>query len=198
MLNLNQTALLLMGYQNDYFAEDGILHNVVDEPAQYSRVLNNTVTLIQHWSNSPATIIATPVTFTSTYAELPDPVGILKTIKEGQAFRAGSWGVQMVQELIPFHEKNQILELEGRQSFNAFANTKLDAILEEKSVQSLVLAGAATAVCIDSTARAAHERGYQVNILSDCIISRTDLEQELYVDSIFPLYAETLTSLDLY
>ena len=197
MLELNKTALLLMGFQNDYFSEDGILYGVVDEPEQYPRVLDNTITLLKQWIDTPATLIATPVTFTSTYAELPDPVGLLKTIKEKQAFKKGSRGVKMVEDLVPFRNENQVLELEGRQSFNAFANTQLDTILQQKNIQSLVLAGAATAICIDSTARAAHERGYEVCILSDCIISRTALAQEFYVETIFPLYAEVVTSSEL-
>ena len=27
----NQTALILIGYQNDYFAQDGILHQFIEE-----------------------------------------------------------------------------------------------------------------------------------------------------------------------
>ena len=197
MLNLSSTALLLVGFQNEYFAENGILHPVVDEPEQYPRVLNNIVTLLEHWADTPATLIATPVTFSPTYAEIPDPVGLLKVIKEQKAFQKGSPGANMVNDLVPFRDRNQILELEGRQSFNAFATTGLDDALEDNNIKSIVLAGAATAICIDSTARAAHERGYDVSILSDCIISRTGLEQELYVESIFPLYARVITSSDL-
>ena len=58
----------------------------------------------------------------------------------------------------------------------------------------MVVCGAVTSICIDSTGRAAHERGYRVTILSDCTASRTPYEQEFYCENIFPLYANVLTA----
>jgi nicotinamidase-related amidase len=49
-------------------------------------------------------------------------------------------------------------------------------------------------VCVDSTARSAHERGYRVTILSDCTMGRTRCEHRLFCEGIFPLYAEVRTS----
>ena len=90
----------------------------------------------------------------------------------------------------------RIVTVPGKRGLNAFSNTDLDDLLERKGVTHVVLAGAVTSICIDSTGRAAHERGYGVTILSDCTAGRTNYEQEFYCDNIFPLYAETLTTDD--
>ena len=37
------TALILVGYQNDYFAKDGILRGVVEDPAEVDQVLEKTM-----------------------------------------------------------------------------------------------------------------------------------------------------------
>ena len=77
----------------------------------------------------------------------------------------------------------------GKRGLNAFSNTRLDELLTERGIEHVVLAGAVTSICIDSTGRAAHERGYQVSVLSDCTASRTKMEQTFYCEQIFPLYA---------
>jgi len=58
----------------------------------------------------------------------------------------------------------------------------------------LLLAGASTAVCIDSTARSGYELGYDIIVLDDCNISRTPAEQEMYCTNIFPIYASVTSS----
>jgi nicotinamidase-related amidase len=119
-------------------------------------------------------------------------VGILKAIKEVEAFKKGTKGAETVPELLEFGD--QILEVPGKRGLNAFSNTQLNDILLEKGVTDVVLAGAVTLICIDSTGRAAFENGYAVHVLSDCTAGRTSVEQSFYCETIFPLYAEVIDS----
>jgi len=194
-MNPNTTALLLIGFQNDYFSQDGILHGVIEASAKAIKTVENTTNLLQQLVKTPVTIISTPIFFTPSYEELVDPVGILKTIKDVGAFQKGKPGSQTIKELEPF--KGSILEIPGKRGFNAFINTNLADVLKERNVTNLVIAGSVTSICIDSTGRSAHEQGYRVSILSDCTSARTTFEQQFYVEDVFPLYAETLTSLEM-
>jgi nicotinamidase-related amidase len=189
-MNPNKTALILIGYQNDYFAPDGILYSIIEASTKSNQVLENTVHLLTELTRTPALIVSTPIFFTSDYDELTEPVGILKTIKDVRAFQAGTHGAATIDELAPFVD--QILEVPGKRGFNAFINTNLDEILRRQGINHILLAGAVASVCIDSTGRYAHERGYQVTILRDCLSARTVFEQEFYCDTIFPLYAEVI------
>jgi nicotinamidase-related amidase len=54
-----------------------------------------------------------------------------------------------------------------------------------------------TSLCIDSTGRAAYERGYNVTIVSDCSSARTDTEHEFFCENVFPLYGRAATSLEV-
>ena len=132
-------------------------------------------------------MISTPILFTPDYSELIDPVGILKTIKDVQAFKNGSKGSQPIAKLLSFNER--ILEVPGKRGLNAFSNTNLDYLLKEKKISNVILAGVLTSVCIDSTGRDALERGYKVFILSDCTAGRTLFEQEYFCSKVFPIYA---------
>ncbi|MEA5463139.1 isochorismatase family cysteine hydrolase [Leptothoe sp. PORK10 BA2] len=194
-MNPNDTALLLIGFQNDYYAPDGILNGVVEASAKASNTVVNTIKLIEQLVETPVLIISAPIFFTEGYEELVDPVGILNTIKEVGAFQASGKGSQTIEELSPFQDK--ILEVPGKRGLNAFVNTNLATTLQQRGIRNLVLAGAVTSICIDSTGRSAYEQGYNVIVLSDCISARTIFEQEFYVENIFPLYAKTLESVEL-
>ena len=185
----SKTALILVGYQNDYFGQNGLLRQVVEESSKVTNVIQNTVKLIQQLPGA-CSIISTPIHFTPTYEELVEPIGILKTIKELGAFQAGKFGSQTIPELHPF--KTRIVEIPGKRGLNAFACTSLDLVLRQRDIHHVILAGTITSICIDSTGRFAHQLGYRVSILSDCTSARTVFEQEFYCKNIFPVYADVM------
>lgn len=184
----NDTAFILIGYQNDYFAEDGILHSVIEEASRVHGVLEHTLTILEQLSSTDIPLITTPIQFTPDYHELVDPIGILKTIKDVGAFKEGTTGSATIDAFSPY--ASRITEVPGKRGLNAFSNTELERILKERNIKNLVLAGAVTSICIDSTGREAFERGYKVTQLSDCTSGRTLVEQEFYCENVFPLYAE--------
>lgn len=185
-----QTALVLIGYQNDYFATDGVLSRVIEEASRVTGTLANTIDLLERLSSTPVLIVSTPLGFTSDYNELTDPVGILKTVKEMGAFKAGTKGTETIPELRRFNKR--ILEVPGKRGLNAFSNTDLDSLFQQRAITNVILAGVVTSICVDSTGRSAFERGYKVTVLSDCTSGRTTFEQDFYCENIFPLYAEVI------
>lgn len=191
-MNTKQTALLLIGYQNDYFAADGVLHAVIEESSRVTGVLANTVNLIEQLSTTPMLMIATPIAFTADYSELVEPIGILQTIKEKKAFQANTKGSEMIPELRQFGDR--IMEIPGKRGLNAFSNTALEEVLQQHGITDVVIAGVVVSLCIDSTGRAAAEKDYKVTILPDCTSGRTVFEHEFYCGNIFSLYAKVMTS----
>ncbi|MDQ6999476.1 MAG: isochorismatase family cysteine hydrolase [Mariprofundus sp.] len=187
-MNPENTALILIGYQNDYFEADGILHGVIESDAK--AVLANTLEMLNALADSKLTIISTPILFTDDYQELDQPVGILKTIKDVGAFKRSSYGGETIAELKSFGDR--IIEVPGKRGLNAFARTELENVLRKHGIQHVVLAGVVTSICIDSTGRSAHERGFSVYVLRDATCGRTDMEQDFYCENIFPLYANVL------
>jgi nicotinamidase-related amidase len=181
-----ETALILVGYQNDYFAKDGILRGVVEEPGRVDTVLANSLALIARLAKTDAQIISTPIVLTPDYRALASPVGILHAIKESGAFAAGTPGADTIPELKAFGDR--ITYVTGKVGFNGFANTELDQVLKAHGIRNVLLAGMVTSLCIDSTGRAAYERGYSVTVLSDCTSARTAIEQDFFCANVFPLY----------
>lgn len=194
-MDLSKTALILVGYQNDYFAQNGILRSVVEEPGRVDAVLKNTMTLVARLAPTPITMVSTPIVLTPDYRALASPSGILHKIKESGAFAAGSEGAQTVPELLAFGDR--IDYVQGKVGFNGFSGTQLDSFLRGKAIEQVLLAGMVTSLCIDSTGRAAYERGYGVTLLSDCTSARTPTEQDYYCSQVFTLYARVMASTDI-
>jgi nicotinamidase-related amidase len=191
----NRTAVLLIGYQNDYFAPHGVLRSAIEDPSLVTGTLRKTVELIERLQATPVLMITTPIMFTADYNELRQAVGILKVIRDKGAFQAGTPGAATIPELTQFGER--LIEVPGKRGLNAFSNTRLDELLQAHGVQHVVVCGVVASLCIDSTGRAAQERGYEVTIVSDCISGRTLVEQRFYLSEIYPMYATVLTSQQL-
>lgn len=189
-----KSAILLIGYQNDYFAKDGILKSVVEESSKVTNIIENTTKLIEKLDD--VLFVSTPIIFSKNYDELVEPVGILKTIKEVGAFKQGSKGSETIDEILQFG--NKVKEIPGKIGLNAFANTSLDKYLREHKIEHLYLTGTVASICIDSTGRSAFEKGYKITMLTDCISGRTVFEKDFYCEHVFPLYSETMVSTELY
>jgi nicotinamidase-related amidase len=190
---MKKKALVLIGFQRDYFDKNGILHNVVEESLQTFNVLENTVNVVEYLKGSEDyLIISTPIVFSKDYFELKDPIGILSTIKDVGAFKSGEPGCETIDSIASFGDS--ILTIPGKQGLNAFVNTELEDILRKNNIEDVVLAGCVCSICIDSTGRSAAEKGFNVTMLSDCISSRTTFEHEFYMENVFPLYAEVKTT----
>jgi nicotinamidase-related amidase len=179
------TAVVLVGFQRDYFDISGVLHDVVADSA--ANVLSNTLGLLRATSDTEVLIVSTPIVFTAEYEELVEPVGVLRLVQQRRAFQHGQPGCQPIRELEPF--AHRIVELTGKRGLNAFSETSLETALRDRGVVDVVLAGAVTSICIDSTARTAHDLGYRVHVLTDCVASRSPFEHRFFCEEIFPLYA---------
>ena len=189
------TALILVGFQNDYFAQDGILRGVVEEPNRVDAVLQNTLNFVSAMQDTPLTIISTPIVLEPDYRAMANSVGILDAMKKNGAFKAGSKGAETIPELLAFGDR--VRYVTGKVGFNAFSNTSLDDTLRARNIRNVLVCGMVTSLCIDSTGRAAYERGYAVTIVSDCSSSRTPSEQDFFCTSVFPLYGGVATSVEL-
>jgi nicotinamidase-related amidase len=191
-MNAKTTALILVGYQNDYFAANGILRGVVEEPNRVDSVLAHTLAFLRAMAPTPMLLIATPIVLEPDYRALANSVGILDKIKASGAFKAGTAGADNIPELAAFGDR--ITYVTGKVGFNAFSNTQLDEVMRDRGIKDVLVAGMVTSLCIDSTGRAAYERGYSVKILSDCTSARTRAEQDFFCQNIFPLYGGVLDS----
>lgn len=69
------TALIFVGDQNDYFAQDGILREAVEDLKRVDRVLADTLAFVERGAPTAMTSISTPIVCESDARALADPSG---------------------------------------------------------------------------------------------------------------------------
>lgn len=94
-------------------------------------------------------------------------------------------------ELIPELNPQPTDVLVTKHTWGAFTGTGLEALLKQKGVTQVVLAGVATGTGVESTARQAYERGFHVTLATDAM---TDARPEAHawsLEHVFPRLGET-------
>jgi nicotinamidase-related amidase len=81
-----------------------------------------------------------------------------------------------------------------KHTWGAFTGTGLDEQLKALGVTQVVVAGIATSAGVESTARQAHENGFNVTLATDAMSDRTVEAHEHSVARIFPRIGETGTT----
>ncbi len=78
--------------------------------------------------------------------------------------------------------------------YSAFADTELDALLRSSAIETLVVSGATTDVCVDTTVREAFMRDYSVVLLSDCCGASTPQRHIHALDVLDSFFARVHTA----
>lgn len=191
-LNPQQTAVLLIEFQNDFTTAGGALHGAVEGVMEQTGMLNHTVELVKQARALGATILHAPISFAPGYGELPaQPYGILKGVVDSHAFVKGSWGAEIVDALKP--EPSDIV-VEGKRGLDTFPTTNLDFILRSRGIHNVAICGFLTNCCVESTMRTAYEHGYQVLTLTDCMAATSREEHDNAITKDFPMFSHPITS----
>jgi nicotinamidase-related amidase len=84
-----------------------------------------------------------------------------------------------------------------KRTWGAFTNTGLEAWLKGLGVTQVVVAGVATSIGVESTARQAHEAGFNVTLALDAMTDRSPEAHENSVKRIFPRLGETAATAEI-
>lgn len=175
LLTKTQKALVLVDVQNEFCHPDGVFGK---KGCDLSTITDMMVALNRLVDSARAKGI--PVVFiqnieddnTDSFAWRMRPDAKEDSANEGVC-RRGTWGT----ELYGFEpEDNDILVQKNR--FSGFLNTPLDSILRNRGIETLVLTGVATNICVETTARHASILDYHVILALDaCATWYQDLHE---------------------
>jgi len=83
----------------------------------------------------------------------------------GRILVRGEYGHDIVDELKPAPGE-PVVDKPGKGAFYA---TDLDSMLHNREIRSLIVCGATTEVCVNTSVREANDRGYDCLVLEDCV-----------------------------
>lgn len=189
-MKAKETAVVLIEFQNEFCKEGGVLYDGVKEEIARQGTLTNAVKLAEGAREKGATVIFAPFIFNEEYYRDHDMKGIVKAVADGNAFREGTWGAEMIEELQP-KERDKVVS--GKNTLCGFNNTDLEKLVKEANVKNVVIGGFLTNFCVESTARTAYDKGYGVTVIKDATAATSVEEQNYVEEKIVPLLGQALS-----
>lgn len=102
----------------------------------------------------------------------------------------GTWGAEVIRELKP-QEGDFVVK---KRRFSGFYETDLDLTLKDLEIDTVVIIGVVTNICVRSTIHDAFFRGYKVIIPRDCVMATGEREQESSLYDIETHFGEVTNS----
>ena len=172
---MNKKALILVDFVNEIVNPDGKLSKkgYSDFVNQYN-VDKNVVKILKKVRDSGDLIIHVRVGFDPTYIDHPVDSPLFGSAKKFLALDSSSWGFDFVNFAKPI--EGEVVIRKSRVS--PFFGTSLDLVLRNNDIKTLLIAGCSTDLAIQSTVRDAHDRDFNVNVVSECCAAATIEDHE--------------------
>ncbi len=174
-LDTAHAALLIIDMQRDFLEPGGFGEALGNDVAQLRRVIEPLQSVLAWARAQDMLVVHTREGHRSDLSDCPPAKRLrghaaLRIGDEGPMGRIlvrGERGHDFISELQPLPGE-PVVDKPGKGAFYA---TDLGAILGNRGIQHLVVAGVTTEVCVQTTLREANDRGYECLVLSDCVAS---------------------------
>lgn len=170
-----RTALVVIDMQRDFIEPGGFGAALGNDVAQLSRIVPAVATLLAFARSRDMLVVHTRESHLPDLSDCPSA----KLVRGNPGMRIGDNGA-MGRILVRGEPGNQIVDavapLTGeividKPGKGAFYATSLQAMLEERGISHLLLAGVTTEVCVQTTMREANDRGYECLLVEDAAAS---------------------------
>ena len=161
------TALVLVEFQRQW-TDPGLYRWMISRQLDGRSVIAATAGLVREARAVGVTIVHAPLVI--------DPQrkrGWLARVTFGRVFRLGSDKALLTDGL---HEPADLV-VTGRYAFDAFKGSDLEALLNSRGIESVLVAGFTTDQCVAKTAKTADKLGFTTYLLTDCTASMTRMHQ---------------------
>jgi ureidoacrylate peracid hydrolase len=156
-------ALIVVDVQNDFVSPEGSAGKRGEDVSAAVAMVPRLLRLIEHARRVGLTVVY----IRTTHSEWTDtPSWIFRgSQKSGlNTCREGSWGAEFYEGISPLPSERVVF----KHRYSAFINTDLNTVLKAKGIQSVLVTGVATNVCVETTARDAYMFDYYVTMVEDC------------------------------
>ncbi len=111
----------------------------------------------------------------------------------GEHVKAGTWGAEIIDELAPQPGD----EVVSKPRYDAFYASRMEDVLRTRpEIDTLIITGTVTNICVLHTAGSAALRWYKVIVPKDAVAALSEFDQEAALHQIDFLYKGTITTVD--
>jgi ureidoacrylate peracid hydrolase len=157
------SCLLVVDVQNDYVSPKGSAGQRGEDCSAAVAMVPRLIRLIDE-----ARRVALPIVYIRTiHSEWTDTPSWIYRKSQQKALntcREGTWGAEFYEGIAPLPSERVVI----KHRYSAFINTDLNTVLKAKGIQSVLVTGVATNVCVETSARDAYMYDYYVMMVEDC------------------------------
>ena len=156
-------ALIVVDVQNDFVSPNGSAAKRGEDVTAAIAMVPNLLKLIDEARRVGLTIVY----IRTTHSEWTDtPSWIYRSSQKSglSTCREGTWGAELYEGILPSASERVVI----KHRYSAFINTDLNTVLKARGIQSVLVCGVATNVCVETTARDAYMYDYYVTMIDDC------------------------------
>ena len=165
-LTPGRTALVVVDMQNAFLEPEGSCARLGLDHGALRESLAGVEALVGAARRERIPIVFTRYAYRPDYGDGGIVIDVLLPgLRDAGALIDGSWDAELVAELAPRHDEAVI----AKNRPSAFHATGLQNHLDALGVDSLVVCGVTTNVCVESTVRDAMQRDYRVWVVSDAV-----------------------------
>lgn len=188
-----KSALILIETQNEWMHPEGKLYKgLVKDKEMMQTSISNIEKALDYARKNNMKVIHVGLRFEKGYPELANgKSGLRKAISNAGTFPMNGFGSQFYETVKPIEGEFVVT---GRVGASGFTGSNLDAYLRNNKIENLYLVGYATHVCVESTLRDAHDKGYNTYLISDATSAFNRTQQEYVLSEIVHHFGEHLTT----
>jgi ureidoacrylate peracid hydrolase len=171
--DFDRCALIIVDMQNDFVHSDGSFSYMAREHPEADidlQFLMGTIPHVQRLADA-FRVAERPVVYVAhilkpDYSDAAFPywrIGMTPGGGNRTHCVEGTWGAQIIDELQPRNGEHLV----AKKGFGGFANTPLDTILRNMGVNTCVMSGVTTCVCVSNTVRGGVELNYRMVIAAE-------------------------------
>ena len=172
-------CLIVVDVQNDFCSPKGAAAQRGQDVTVAIEMVPKLVRLIEE-----ARRVLLPIVYVrTTHSEWTDTPSWLYRKPEGKDLktcREGSWGAEFYAGIAPLPQERIVI----KHRYSSFINTDLITVLKAKGVESVLVTGVATNVCVETTARDAFMYDYYVTMVEDCAAAYNQALHESTLENI--------------
>lgn len=204
-VTIERSALIVVDMQNAYCSEGGYLDRVGFDVSGSAPVIAEVRRTVDACKASGMTVIYLQNGFEPDGRDIGGPTApvwhksnALRYMREnpdwtGKLLIKGTWDHAIVDELAP--APGDLVIQKSR--YSGFAGTNLDQILSAKRIETVLVCGVATNVCVESTIRDAYHREYFPVMITDATLAAGPGAQEATEFNVLRFFGWLTTGADL-
>ena len=178
----DRTALVFIEFQREWIGANGTLRRkLVKDDAGLERATVSAARVIEAARSRGWMIAHVALDLSSDPGYLVFGGGRRKLGLRAAIPTAQTWQANGTAFVAPFEPRPGEFVSQGRSGASALTNATLDAYLRNNRVDTIVLLGFATHVCIESTLRQGHDMGYDVHVVTDGVAA-FEPDQQLHFE----------------